>query len=72
MYQPEVKHWRVYYRFPPSEGWSVRVDVDAMQRAKGGQHKPGIAAEVRKAEYALIAPGVIIGAHPEFGRWKRR
>lgn len=68
MYQLEVKQWLVSYRFPPSEGWSVCVDIDAMERAKGGQHKPGKAERARVAEAALLSMGVTIGAHPEFGR----
>ena len=68
MYQLEVKQWLVAYRFPPSEGWRVRVDIDAMERAKGGQHKPGKAERARVAEAALLSMGVTIGAHLEFGR----
>lgn len=68
MYQLEVKHWLVAYRFPPSEGWLVRVDIDAMERAKGGQHKPEKAERARVAEAALQSMGATIGAHPEFGR----
>ena len=40
VYQLEVKRWLVAYRFPPSRGWQTRVDIDAMERAKGGQHRP--------------------------------
>lgn len=68
MYQLKVKQWLVAYRFPPSKGWRVRVDIDAMERAKGGQHKPGKAERARVAEVALLSMGVTIGAHPEFGR----
>ena len=68
MYQLEVKQWLVAYRFSPSEGWRVRVDIDAMERAKGGQHKPGKAERARVAEAALLSMGANIGAHPEFGR----
>ena len=68
MYQLEVKQWLVSYRFPPSEDWRVWVDVDAMERAKGGQHKPEKAGRARVAEAALLSMGVTIGAHPEFGR----
>ncbi len=68
MYQLEVKQWLVAHRFPPSEGWLVRVDIDAMERAKGGQHKPGKAERARVAESALLSMGATIGAHPEFGR----
>ena len=39
-----------------------------MERAKGGQHKPGKAERARVAEAALLNMGVTIGAHPEFGR----
>ncbi len=68
MYQLEVKQWLVAHHFPPSAGWQVCVDVDAMERAKGGQHKPGKAIRANVAETALLAMGVIIGAHPVFGR----
>ena len=68
MYQLEVKQWLVMHRFPPSDGWRVHVDVDAMERAKGGQHKLGKAARARVAEAALLSMGVTVGAHPEFGR----
>ncbi len=39
-----------------------------MERAKGGQHKPGKAERARVAEAALLSMGVTIGAHPEYGR----
>jgi hypothetical protein len=68
VYQLEVKRWLVAYRFPPTEGWRVHVDIDAMERAKGGQHKPGKAERARTAESALLSMGATIGAHPEFGR----
>ena len=68
MYQLEVKQWLVAHRFPPREGWSVRVDVDAMERARGGQHKPDKVARAQRAEEALIALGATIGSHAFFGR----
>jgi hypothetical protein len=68
LYQLEVKQWLVSYRFPPSDGWRVCVDIDAMERAKGGQHKPGKRERAGVAEAALVSMGVTIGAHPEFGR----
>ena len=68
MYQLEVKQWLVSHLFPPTEGWKVFVDVDAMERARGGAHKSDKAARARKAESDLIALGVVIGVHPEFGR----
>ena len=68
VYQLEVKRWLVTYRFPPRDGWSVRVDIDPMERAKGGQHKPEKAERARVAESSLLSIGATIGAHPEFGR----
>lgn len=68
MYQLEVKRWIVAHRFLPSEGWKVRVDIDAMERAKGGQHKPDKMARAKIAEDALVAMGVYIGSHPVLGR----
>ncbi len=46
----------------------MRVDIDAMERAKGGQHKPDKAKRARAAEAALVEMGVTIGVHAEFGR----
>lgn len=68
MYQLEVKRWLVADRFPPSEGWTVHADIDAMERANGGQHRPDKAERARIAEAALIEMGVKIGSHPVFGR----
>jgi hypothetical protein len=68
VYQLEVKRWLIAYRFSPSAGWKVRVDIDAMERAKGGQHKPDKAKRARAAEDALVSMGATIGAHADFGR----
>lgn len=68
MYQLEVKRWLIAHRFPPSEGWIVRVDIDSMERARGGQHKPDKMARAKVAEDALIKLGVLIGTNPEHGR----
>ena len=68
MYQLEVKRWLVAYRFPPAEGWSVTVDIDAMERAKGGQHNPDKAERARVAEAGLRSCGATIGPNPNFGR----
>lgn len=68
MYQLEVKRWLVEHRFPTKLGWSVWVDIDAMERARGGQHTTEKAERVIVAEAALLAMGVAIGGHPEFGR----
>jgi hypothetical protein len=68
MYQIEVKRWLVNYRFPPSDGWKVTVDIDSMERANGGTHMEGKAEKAREAERALIELGARIGSHPKFGR----
>lgn len=68
MYQLEVKRWLVEHRFHPREGWEVTVDVDAMERARGGQHPEDKKARARSAEAALVHLGATVGAHPVFGR----
>ena len=68
MYQLEVKHWLVAHRFRPDQGWDVVVDIDAMERAKGPQHKPGKAERAKAAELCLVELGARFGAHPQFGR----
>jgi hypothetical protein len=68
MYQLEVKYWLVAHRFPPSEGWKVQVDIDAMERAHGGEHKPDKVVRAKAAEDGLVALGALIGAHPQYGR----
>ena len=68
MYQLEVKRYLVEHRFPPADGWEVTIDLDAMERARGGQHPPDKQERARRAEDWLVAAGVRIGAHPDFGR----
>ncbi|MBX9947070.1 MAG: hypothetical protein K2Y40_23560 [Reyranella sp.] len=68
MYQLEVKRWLIEYRFPPTEGWRVLVDIDAMERGKGGAHPPDKSARAAIAEAALVAIGARIGAHAYYGR----
>lgn len=68
MYQLEVKRWLVEHRFPPTEGWLVHVDVDAMERARGGSHRADKAERTRAAEEALARLGATIEAHPALGR----
>lgn len=68
MYQLEVKRWLVAHRFNPKDGWVVTVDVDAMERARGGQHPEGKKERVQVAEAELVDLGATIGAHTEFGR----
>ena len=68
MYQLEVKRYLVEHLFPPTDGWEVTVDVDAMERAKGGCHPPDKQERTRRAEDWLEGEGVRIGAHSHFGR----
>ena len=37
MYQLEVKRYLVEHQFPPTDGWEVTVDVDAMERARAAR-----------------------------------
>ena len=68
MYQLEVKRYLVEHQFPPARGWEVTVDVDAMERGRGGQHPPDKEERTRRAEAWLFSEGVRIGADPDFGR----
>lgn len=68
MYQLEVKWFLIAEMFSPSNGWVVVVDIDAMERAEGPQHRPDKRERVAKAEEVLKQLGVKIGAHPKYGR----
>ena len=68
MYQLEVKAALVARQFPRSAGWSVTVDIDAMERAKGGVHAAGKQERVAVSEREIRESGATIGAHPRFGR----
>lgn len=68
MYQLEVKRYLVEHRFPPTDGWEVTIDVDAMERAKGRKHPPDKQERARRAEEWLKNAGAKIGSHPDFGR----
>lgn len=68
MYQLEVKACLVAALFPPSEGWQVQVDIDAMERCNGGKHPLGKRERAAIAEARLYDLGVVIGKHAEFGR----
>lgn len=68
MYQLEVKRHLVEKHFPPGEGWSVTVDIDAMERARGEQHPPDKRDRAEAAESALVALGVTIGTTDQFRR----
>ena len=68
MYQLEVKRYLVEHQFPPTDGWEVTVDVDPMERAKGGRHPADKQERARRAEEWLVNAGARIGSHPVFGR----
>lgn len=68
MYQLEIKFYLIHHLFPPSEGWNVLVDIDAMERAKGNQHPDDKKEKVERAESALVDMGVRIGVHKQHGR----
>lgn len=44
------------------------VDIDSMELCNGGNHPPGKRERAAVAEARLKGLGVVIGAHPEFGR----
>ena len=68
MYQLEVKRYLVEHQYPPADGWEVTVDVDAMERGRGGKHPPDKQDRASRAEAWLKNEGVRIGVHPDFGR----
>jgi len=68
MYQLETKYYLIKHQFSPSEGWEITVDVDAMELAKGPQHKPDKKPKVEVAEKSLNELGVSFGAHEKYGR----
>ncbi|MCH8877105.1 MAG: hypothetical protein IIA89_09850 [Chloroflexi bacterium] len=68
MYQIEVKAILVESLFNPKDGWTVIVDLDAMEMAKGGTHPEGKAEVAAKAKQRLEKLGARIGADEEFGR----
>ncbi len=68
MYQIEVKAALMAHCFPPARGWRVIVDIDAMERATGGQHPVGRQERAAAAEQQMVGLGVTGGRHPEYGR----
>lgn len=68
MYQLEVKYHLVKHMFQPANGWDVIVDIDAMERAKGPQHKADKKAKAEAAEFELRRLGANVGAHELYGR----
>jgi hypothetical protein len=68
LYQLEVKAILAASLYPSSEGWSVTIDIDAMERARGGSHPPDKLSRVEAAEARLNEVGATLAAHPKFGR----
>ncbi len=69
MYQLEVKATLVEQRFPVAGGWSVTVDVDAMELARGGTHPADKLLRVEAAYERLRRLGATLGTrHPTYGR----
>ena len=68
MYQLEVKAVLVKHCFSPKDNWVVNVDVDAMERGKGGNHPPDKQGRAKEAEDRLKEIGAKIVSHPEYGR----
>jgi len=68
LYQVEVKLGLVRHTFQPASGWRVSVDVDGMERAKGGRQPSGKVRRAARALRALEDLGATIGPHSLFGR----
>jgi hypothetical protein len=68
VYQIEVKVGLVRYLFQPTAGWRVTVDVDAMERGKGGTHPRGKRKIAAAALKQLLAFGAVRGPHKLYGR----
>jgi hypothetical protein len=68
VYQLEVKASLVAAQFPPASNWTVCVDIDSMERCRGGKHPVGKKRRARAAERRLKALGARIQKHPVYGR----
>jgi hypothetical protein len=68
MYQIEVKLQLVRQLFPPASGWEVTVHLDGMERGLGRQNPQRKRDIAHGAEKWLVAQGIRIGNHPEYGR----
>ena len=68
MYQIEVKRWLIEYLLRARDGWVVTVDIDAMEKGKGGQHPPGKSEVADQQLKWMEEHGVTIGPHPVHGR----
>lgn len=68
MFQLEVKAALVEVLFPPSAGWLVTVDIDAMERGHGSSQSDEKRQRAAAAEARLLRLGATIGKHRQFGR----
>jgi hypothetical protein len=68
MYQIQVKRNLIKKEFPPEDGWTVTVDIDAMEKGKGKQQKSGKKEIAEKCLEDLRKQKVKEGAHPRYGR----
>lgn len=68
MFQIEVKRYLIQHCFNPADGWTVVVDIDAMEMGKGAQNseeKRRIAAETLQW---FEDHGIAVSPHPIYGR----
>jgi hypothetical protein len=68
LYQLEVKLHLVQLMFNPANGWRVTVDVDPMERGRGGTHPVGKIRRAQAALRRLKTLGARIGPHDLYGR----
>ena len=68
MHQIEVKKALVAQLFPASRGWSVTVDLDAMELGKGPHGTVAKRAVGLACRDWFVAHGVALQPHPRFGR----
>ena len=60
MYQIQVKEHLVRLAFPPTDGWSVWVDVDAMELGKGKHQSERKRSAATASLEALEALGAVV------------
>ena len=68
MYQVEIKYQIISKLFNPKNGWTVHTDLDAMELGKGTQNNAEKRIVGEKYSSLLKSIGVLLKAHPEFGR----
>lgn len=68
MYQIQVKRNLIKKEFPPEDGWTVTVDIDAMEKGKGKQQKSGKKEIAEKCLEDLLKLTGNKKAHPGYER----